>query len=127
MGSQYNISSDSNYAEYRFAFKITGEAVNSKNIIPIVSSNGENTVKADVWYVMKVAKAEDASATKKWIVSVKVAGLDDSTFVTLNVDSWKEQSDTITPSILLMTWWIWENDAFAEYQFDFYATGIWAK
>ncbi len=127
LGSQYNISSDSNYAEYRFAFKITGEAVNSKNIIPIVSSNGGNTVKADVWYVMKVAKAEDASATKKWIVSVKVAGLDDSTFVTLNVDSWKEQSDTITPSILLMTWWIWENDAFAEYQFDFYATGIWAE
>lgn len=120
-GSTYDVLFAGEYTEYRFAIKITEE------FCPVVWNNGANSLKANIWYVIKLEKRTGENA-RGWNVFVKIASLDDDAFTQISIDDWTignhdaYQGNTRLQYFLnIYTLGSWDK------VFDAYATGIWAK
>ncbi len=121
-GSTYDISFTGEYTEYRFAIKITDE-----EFCPVVWNGGANSLKPNMWYVIKLEKRTGENA-RGWNVFIKRADLDDSAFTQISVDDWTignhdaYQGNTKPQYFLnIYTLGSWDK------VFSAYATGIWAK
>ena len=120
-GSTYDVLFAGEYTEYRFAIKITEE------FCPVVWNDGANSLKANIWYVIKLEKRTGENA-RGWNVFVKRADLADEAFTQISVDDWTignhdaYQGNTRLQYFLnIYTLGSWDK------VFDAYATGIWAK